>query len=55
MANQAHLDILKQGVEAWNRWREKHLDIHPDLIGVDFCKADLSQANLSEAVRREVT
>ena len=49
MANQAHLDILKQGVEVWNRWREKHLDIHPDLVGVDFSKADLSYVNLSEA------
>ena len=49
MANQAHLDILKQGVEPWNRWRAQHPDIHPDLIADDFCKADLSYVNLSEA------
>jgi len=49
MANQAHLDILKQGVEPWNRWRAQHPDIHPDLIGVDFSKADLRYVNLSEA------
>jgi hypothetical protein len=31
MANQEQLDILKQGVEVWNRWREEHDDIQPDL------------------------
>ena len=41
MANQEHFDLLKQGVDTWNRWREKHLGIHPDLIGVDFSEADL--------------
>ena len=49
MANQEHIDILKQGVETWNQWREKHLDIYPDLIGVDFSEADFSYINLSEA------
>lgn len=48
MANQAHLDILKQGVEVWNRWREKHPDIRPDLIRVGFSKTDLSSINFSE-------
>jgi hypothetical protein len=32
MANPEHLEILKQGVEAWNEWREKNPDIEPDLI-----------------------
>jgi Pentapeptide repeats (8 copies) len=49
MANQEQLDLLKLGVDAWNRWREKHLDIHPDLIEVDLSEADLSYVNLSEA------
>ena len=31
MANQEHLDFLKQGVEVWNQWREENPDIHPDL------------------------
>ena len=44
MANQEHLDIIKQGVEAWNEWREQH-GIRPDLS-----EADLSGTNLSGAV-----
>ncbi len=31
MANTEHLDILRQGVEAWNQWRQTHRDISPDL------------------------
>lgn len=54
MANQEHLDILKQGVKAWNRWKKKHKDIEADLSkadlrGVDLSKADLSKTNLRGA------
>src|SRR6266487_1799402 len=44
MANQEHVEILKQGVEAWNRWRVINPWTQPDLNG-----ADLSRINLSEA------
>jgi hypothetical protein len=27
MANEEHLAQLKQGVEAWNAWREKHPEV----------------------------
>ena len=43
MANQEHVDVLKQGVEAWNKWREQY-GIRPDLS-----EADLSGSNLSGA------
>jgi len=56
VANQEHLDLLKQGVETWNRWQAEHLDRWraehpdiPDLSGADLSFADLSFANLSKA------
>src|SRR5437588_4747197 len=47
MANQEHLDVLKQGKDAWNQWRKEHVDIKPDLSGEDLYGLDFSQANLS--------
>lgn len=47
MANQEHLDILKQGVKVWNKWRNEHSELLPDLSGTDLAKANLSEANLS--------
>jgi len=47
MANQEHLDILKQGVEAWNQWREEHPEIRPDLSYADLSGATLGGVNLS--------
>jgi hypothetical protein len=44
MAKPEHLKILKQGVNAWNKWREENPQVRPDL-----CEADLSSANLSGA------
>ncbi len=49
MANQEHLDILKQGVEVWNQWRKEYPDIQPNLVGADLSGADLRKADLSEA------
>jgi len=49
MANQEHLAVLKQGVKVWNRWREKHADIKPDLSRADLGDANLERANLSQA------
>jgi uncharacterized protein YjbI with pentapeptide repeats len=42
MANQEHLDILKQGVEVWNGWREQHPDIEPDFTGAHLGGFDFS-------------
>ncbi|MBI3943712.1 MAG: toll/interleukin-1 receptor domain-containing protein [Chloroflexi bacterium] len=49
MANTEHLAILKHGVEAWNKWREKNPDIKPDLTGAILHLADLREASLSGA------
>jgi uncharacterized protein YjbI with pentapeptide repeats len=37
MANTEHLKILKQGVEAWNKWRKENPDVIPDLSEMDLC------------------
>jgi hypothetical protein len=59
MANQKHLEVLKQGTTAWNEWREQHPEIRPDLSGADLSgatlsgvilrRADLSGATLNDA------
>ena len=59
MANKRHLRIIQKGVPVWNKWREKELDVNPDLSGadlngMDLSKADLIEANLSEANLTEV-
>lgn len=44
MANQEHLERLKQGSYVWNTWRRQWRDVQPNLN-----KANLSRANLFEA------
>src|SRR5271157_5814353 len=41
MANPEHLAILKQGVEKWNNWREKHPEVLPDLNEADLSGLDV--------------
>jgi len=49
MASPEHLAKLKEGVEAWNRWRAENSDVVPDLRQVDLRDAKLHNANLYEA------
>jgi hypothetical protein len=49
MANSEHLEVLKQGVSAWNRWRAENPSIRPDLSLVNFQNASLAGANLALA------
>ena len=55
MANQEQLDLLKAGVEGWNAWRQANadaeLDVVIDLSGADLDRADLTDANLTRAIR----
>jgi len=46
MANPEHLEILKQGVREWNRWRKDHHKRLPDLSDANLIYADLSRALL---------
>ncbi len=48
MANPEHLEILKQGVEHWNRWRGQNLSVRPDLRGAELDGMNLCGANLRE-------
>ncbi len=49
MANPEHLAKLKEGVKAWNQWREQNPEIRPDLVAADLHSAQLGGANLREA------
>jgi hypothetical protein len=59
MANPEHVEILKQGVDVWNKWIEEIYEAEEnitvadlsqvDLSGANLYKADFSRANLSKA------
>jgi uncharacterized protein YjbI with pentapeptide repeats len=49
MADQEHLDILKQGAEVWNEWREEEFYTRPQLRDADLREIDLTNMSLWEA------
>jgi len=49
MAKRAHVAKLREGVEAWNRWRDENREITPDLSLANLERADLAGANLQHA------
>ena len=49
MANQKHLDLIKQSVTAFNAHRIENPDEEIDLSGANLYRADLSGANLYRA------
>jgi len=58
MANDELVAMLKQGVAAWNAWRDANPHVHPnlsetDLSGENLINANLSGANLNGAILRE--
>ncbi|MFX0204065.1 MAG: pentapeptide repeat-containing protein [Candidatus Hodarchaeota archaeon] len=71
MPNEEHLQIIRQGVDVWNKWREEHPSVErPDLtnadlmgaylrgayiLGANLSMADLRGANLSGAIIDEFT
>jgi uncharacterized protein YjbI with pentapeptide repeats len=46
MANPVHLTKLKEGVEAWNKWRKDKPKIRRDLTDANLTEANLTEANL---------
>ena len=49
MGNRVHLELLTQGVEVWNDWREKNPGVIPDLEEADLGRASLAGLELREA------
>jgi uncharacterized protein YjbI with pentapeptide repeats len=49
MTNQEQLEILKQGVKVWNKWRAKNPGVDVDLSGSDLYGVNLNSANLNGA------
>jgi uncharacterized protein YjbI with pentapeptide repeats len=47
MVNPEHLNILKQGSEAWNKWRSESPQALLDFSGADLSSADLCDMNLA--------
>ena len=55
MPNEKHFEIITQGVEGWNQWREDNPEIEPDLSDVDLSGLKLNNANLSDTdLRRSI-
>lgn len=50
MSNEEHLNVLKQGVQIWNEWRETHPNEIPHLRGAQLRGAELPAINLRGAV-----
>jgi Pentapeptide repeats (8 copies) len=49
MANDEHVALLKQGVAAWNAWRDENPGTRPDLSEANLSGTNLRGANLREA------
>ena len=47
MANQQHVNLLRQRSVVWNTWREQNTDTNPDLREAHLSRADLRGANLA--------
>jgi len=44
-----HIEILNQGAEVWNEWRERNPETIPDLRGASLGNRDLARLNLIDA------
>ena len=53
MAIEEHLNKIKQGVDAWNKWREDNPNEVPDLSKADIRGCKLQKINLNNANLKE--
>lgn len=49
MADASHFEILKQGVKAWNAWRDNNPYLRPDLREADLQGINIRDAYLAES------
>ena len=49
VADQHQLEVLQQGQDNWNTWRQQHPTTQPDLSSANFRDANFRDANLSNA------
>ena len=49
MASDEHVALLKQGVAAWNAWRDQSPDIRPDLTKANLANSTIGSSSLNDA------
>lgn len=49
MADDEHLQIIKQGADAWNAWRRLNPNVKPDLTGISLSGKQASNLRLAHA------
>lgn len=49
MANSEHVNIIKQGTDVWNKWRQENPSVTPDLAWANLIGLKLENINLSNA------
>jgi len=54
LADPEHVAVLQKGVDAWNDWRAKKVDVRPDLGDANFAGWDLVGINLSRGNLRNL-
>ena len=54
MAKRKHVEMLRQGIEAWNQWRSQHPRIRPDLSREPMTEFEADLQELTEAVINEL-
>ena len=54
MANQEQLNLLRQGAEDWNRWREAHSEEIPNLRGADLSGIIVKETDQGDVVEVKI-
>src|SRR5918994_6681315 len=47
MANPEHIELARQGRDAWNRWRRRNPDLPADFSRTDFTAPDLCKISFA--------